>query len=377
MSLILDALRKAKKIVEAKDKPVEKKVGGPMRINLSNEAEKKRQENRSAPVVVPEKVVTPGSENLAPPDDKTDEISARGESTRERVRKNIERIKEEREVRRIRERLLNRADGNIKTPVKNEQYAVAPDDQSQEFLTEVRENLRLKSKPFFLRWYYKKKDTPEKLEEKITSIRKDNERMRQESNEFADGVLDAVKRAPKNFFNSVKTEWNGGKIVELNKKLVRLKNKIERQNKSKHGHTAGYGVEHNVRGDADRRREVQHSREISPYDNGDESSRENDEEINNVNNIQSRELTEVYENNLRKVLPENTYIIWQNINAQDTIMLKENEVSEEFKSLFFYLQKLHKITEVQPTSTQTVEEYIKFTLQKAERMGRLDQVKLN
>src|SRR3989344_3648492 len=173
--------------------------------------------------------------------------------------------------------------------------------------------------------------------------------MRQESNEFADGVLDAVKRAPKNFFNSVKTEWNGGKIVELNKKLVRLKNKIERQNKSKHGHTAGYGVEHNVRGDADRRREVQHS----------------------------REMTEVYENNLRKVLPENTYIIWQNINAQDTIMLKENEVSEEFKSLFFYLQKLHKITEVQPTSTQTVEEYIKFTLQKAERMGRLDQVKLN
>src|SRR3972149_228947 len=163
----------------------------------------------------------------------------------------------------------------------------------------------------------------------------------------------------------------------MNKKLVRLKNKIERQNKSKHGHTAGYGVEHNVRGDADRRREVQHSREISPYDNGDESSRENDEEINNANNIQSRELTEVYENNLRKVLPENTYIIWQNINAQDTIMLKENEVSEEFKSLFFYLQKLHKITEVQPTSTQTVEEYIKFTLQKAERMGRLDQVKLN
>ena len=69
------------------------------------------------------------------------------------------------------------------------------------------------------------------LQAEIAQLREENERMRKESSEISDGFLHAVKRIPGRFFSSVKRDWNGAKIVELSKKLERVRTKLDRKNR--------------------------------------------------------------------------------------------------------------------------------------------------
>ena len=101
----------------------------------------------------------------------------------------------------------------------------------------MRGELDLKSKSFLTRWWHKRKyATTDRLERKIAELREENESIRKESYETADGFMNSVKKIKKDFLGSVKTEWNLSKILGLKKKLRTVERKITRKKNRRSSH---------------------------------------------------------------------------------------------------------------------------------------------
>ena len=110
-------------------------------------------------------------------------------------------------------------------------------DKNEELLADLRGELDLKSKSFLTRWWHKRKYvTTDRLERKIAELREENESIRKESYETADGFMNSVKKIKKDFLGSVKTEWNLSKILGLKKKLRTVERKITRKKNRRSSH---------------------------------------------------------------------------------------------------------------------------------------------